>query len=288
MSASALQNQLDQLTRGDTRQLQALAIIAQSVLDGDEPDLRPVLVEALASVVSQATGTPADRLEIGAMLGRLGDPRLHVPADPDYWIPVALEDGHDIAVGRHLVTTAEYQAWVDAGGYADDANWSSDGLAWRDGDDPSWAELAAPADVEHLVVPNQPVVGVTWYEAMAYARAMNTRLLTVAERRWVARGAAKRPYPWGAPFGDGNANTREEALGRPCAVGLYPSDRTPEGVTDLAGNVAEWLGESSGERRMLHPGSWVRPSMASWAKALEFFDPDTRSADLGFRLVRDN
>ena len=56
---------------------------------------------------------------------------------------------------------------------------------------------------------------------------------------------------------------------------------------DLAGNAAEWLGDGSNERRMLHPGSWVRPSMASWAKALELSAPETRSADLGFRLTRD-
>ena len=34
-----------------------------------------------------------------------------------------------------------------------------------------------------------------------------------------------------------------EALGRPCAVGLFGGDQTPEGVYDLAGNVAEWTGD---------------------------------------------
>ena len=74
---------------------------------------------------------------------------------------------------------------------------------------------------------------------------------------------------------------------QPCAGGAYRADCSPEGVTELAGNVAEWLAEGQEHSRMRHPGSWVRPSMAAWAKALEFFDPVSRSADLGFRLARD-
>ena len=152
---------------------------------------------------------------------------------------------------------------------------------------PTWGDLAKDPEVAHLVIPNHPVVGVNWYEADAYARAHGARLISNGERRWIVRGVEKRPYPWGQPFGDGNANTREESLGQPCAIGLFLRDRTPDGVWDLAGNVAEWLGDGSDEKRMLHPGSWVRPSMASWAKALELSPPDTRSADLGFRLGRE-
>jgi hypothetical protein len=51
--------------------------------------------------------------------------------------------------------------------------------------------------------------------------------------------------------------------------------------------MGEWLSDLGGEgRQMLHPGSWARPSMAAWAKALEMADPDTRSADMGFRICR--
>jgi formylglycine-generating enzyme required for sulfatase activity len=71
-------------------------------------------------------------------------------------------------------------------------------------------------------------------------------------------------------------------------VGLFVHDRTPEGVTDLAGNAAEWLADDMGTgERLYHPGSWKQPSMASWAKALQTAPPDYRAPDLGFRLIRD-
>ena len=118
---------------------------------------------------------------------------------------------------------------------------------------------------------------------------MGSRLVHADERVWVTRGAARRPYPWGAPFGEGNANTREEALGRPCAVGLYVRDATPEGVRDLAGNVAEWHADAPvvGDERLVHPGSWDQPSLAAWAKALMFERLVSRRSALGFCLARD-
>jgi formylglycine-generating enzyme required for sulfatase activity len=147
--------------------------------------------------------------------------------------------------------------------------------------------LAAAEDSRSLIIPNQPVVGVSWYEAMAYASAHGARLIEFDERVRITRGAGKRPYPWGAPFGQANANTREEVLGKPSAIGVFPSDRTPEGVNDLAGNVGEWTVDVVGDRRVIHPGSWEQPSMAAWAKALHIVSPAARAVDLGFRLVRD-
>ena len=243
-------------------------------------------VAALVTLLNQCVGSGKDRMALGVALGSLGDPRLSTPAHDDYWVDVQLDDGSTLQVGRFHVTTAEFQEWVRSGGYADEAHWSAGGHAWRSEGTETWADLAAKGDVAHLVVPNQPVAGPTYWEAEAYANAHGARIMGSDEHRWIMRGAAKRPYPWGAPFGDGNANTREEALGGPCAVGLYRSDRTPEGVCDLAGNMGEWLGDEMDGKRKLHPGSWAQPSMAAWAKALELAAPDVRSGDLSFRLVR--
>ncbi|NOY27745.1 MAG: SUMF1/EgtB/PvdO family nonheme iron enzyme [Oligoflexia bacterium] len=240
----------------------------------------------LIELVRGCAGDSKQRLQMGIALGALGDPRLRVPEDPAYW---SLIEGmaSPFKVGRFPVTTAEFRAWAISGGYQDDAAWSEAGLAWRNASHHAWMELAEADDVADLVVANQPVVGVNWWEAQAYATAKRARLLTLEERRFVVRGPEKRPYPWGEPFGSGNANTREEVLGRPCAIGLFYSDKTPDGVWDLAGNVAEWCADASEDSRVIHPGSWQQPSMASWAKALEMIAPETRSADLGFRLAKD-
>lgn len=272
---------------------EALVELAEKLLSASEsgaamePQTRARLAELLTEVLEEGVAEGALRLHLGEVLGKLGDPRLCSPADAAYWAPVSVEEGTSLQVGRFMVTNQEFRAWVDRGGYDDPASWSEAGLAWKEGGEPCWAELSAPESVAHLTVANQPVVGVSWYEAEAYANAHGARLLSMSERRVVSRGPDKRPYPWGSPFGCSNANTREEALGRPCAVGLFLSDRSPDGVWDLAGNVGEWLSDGAGDQRMLHPGSWARPSMAAWAKALDTTDAGSRSSDLGFRLCKD-
>jgi len=249
--------------------------------------IRERVVAALIELLDGYAGNGRQRLEMGEVLGLLGDPRLRLPSDPEYWATITLPDGTEVEVGRFPVTNAEFREWAEGAGYTSADGWSEGGLAWKAAGPAAWADLAANPESAALTVDNQPVAGVTWWEAEAYAQAAGARLLTAREHRVASRGEEKRPYPWGAPFGDGNANTKEEALGRPCAVGVYAADRTPEGVSDMAGNTGCWLADGTEDgRRMLHPGSWARPSMAAWAKALEMAEPDARSADLGFRLAR--
>lgn len=247
---------------------------------------RRALVGELVEVVGSGVGDARRRMLVGEVLGRLGDPRLRRPADPDYWVAVSSELGN-IVLGRFLVTNAEYSEWADGGGYRDRSAWTEEGLAWLDATPDPWPTHAKDPASAPFTVANQPVVGVTLHEALAYAAAHGARLPRSDERVWVCRGREKRPYPWGSPFGEGNANTREEVLGRPCAVGLYLKDRTPEGVSDLAGNVAEWMADDVGGQRLVHPGAWDQPSMAAWAKALALHSADARWAGLGFRLARD-
>ena len=88
-------------------------------------------------------------------------------------------------------------------------------------------------------------------------------------------------------FEDLNANTEEEGLKKPAAVGLYHRDMTPEGIADLAGNVAEWTMDVVENKIVIHPGSWNVNSLGAWAKASSLISPAARIGDLGFRLVRD-
>jgi formylglycine-generating enzyme required for sulfatase activity len=249
-------------------------------------DARRRLVVALLGAVESGDGASRDRLVIGAALAALGDPRLRAPSDPSYWARVESDEG-PFLLGRHMVTNREYRAFVDAGGYDRPDLWDEQGLAWLNATKLTWPALAARPDAGDFVVDNQPVVGVTWHEAMAYARWAAARLPTFEERLAVVRGGEKRPYPWGSPFGEGNANTSEEVLNRPCAVGLYVRDRSPEGVYDLAGNVAEWCGDGVSDQKWVHPGAWDQPSMAAWAKARVLQAPAEWSAALGFRVARD-
>jgi iron(II)-dependent oxidoreductase len=85
-----------------------------------------------------------------------------------------------------------------------------------------------------------PVNEVTWHGARAYCAWRNARLPTEAEWEAAARGRAGRLYPWG----DQPATAERTVFGRRSnetePVGSRPAGATPEGVHDLAGNVAEW------------------------------------------------
>jgi formylglycine-generating enzyme required for sulfatase activity len=117
--------------------------------------------------------------------------------------------------------------------------------------------------------PAQPVVGVAWYEAMAYCawlteqlrvaspglrawesnqlgtwnselETRKVRLPSEAEWEKAARMGRGWIYPWGKHWDSKRANTWEGHTLRPTPVGVYPGGATPEGVHDLAGNVWEW------------------------------------------------
>lgn len=147
-------------------------------------------------------------------------------------------------IGKYPVTNAEFYEFIDAGGYQSEKYWTK--MGWR------WLESrphAAPAfwnDV-HFNAERQPVVGVAWYEAVAYCNwlceklARNFRLPSEAEWEKAARGSNDtRNFPWGDRFEMNHANTAELGLRRTTSVDAFPQGASPYGVFDLAGNVFEW------------------------------------------------
>ena len=95
-----------------------------------------------------------------------------------------------------------------------------------------------------------PVAGVSWDDATAYAawlsseRYPGARMCTEREWERAGRGADERVYPWGdeAHPGDDNCQTAYPAhQNGEDAVASFPMDRSPLGVFDLGGNLAEWV-----------------------------------------------
>jgi serine/threonine-protein kinase len=96
-----------------------------------------------------------------------------------------------------------------------------------------------------------PINCVDFANAESYCRFRGRRLPTEAEWEVAARGAQGRQYAWGPdPPSCQRAcyDRNETCLVRgadvtTCTAGSHPGDRTPEGVYDLAGNVAEWVSD---------------------------------------------
>jgi iron(II)-dependent oxidoreductase len=91
-------------------------------------------------------------------------------------------------------------------------------------------------------------VGLSWYEAWAYARWVGKRLPTDAE--WTKAGAwpvesspgriAQRRYPWGESFDVRRAHLYGSGQNGPVAVEDFPGGTSVGGIHQLIGNVWEW------------------------------------------------
>jgi iron(II)-dependent oxidoreductase len=97
-----------------------------------------------------------------------------------------------------------------------------------------------------------PVVGISWYEALAYARWAGKRLPTDAE--WVKAAAwpipqpgaypAQRRFPWGDEMDRRLANVWGSGPGRVVSVREFAEGMSVGGAYQLIGNVWEWTASS--------------------------------------------
>jgi formylglycine-generating enzyme required for sulfatase activity len=208
-------------------------------------------------------------------------------------------------IARYPVTNAQFRPFVEGGGYDNPAYWTERGWAWRQGAEPDMSPWEDYSDnyVRRLrdwlagrpkekrdrpfywVDPRwgaltRPVVGVTWFEAVAYTRwvedqlnaagstlnvwidggvevmgldvgAFSVRLPSEAEWEKAARGVDGRRYPWGDEWQADRGNIEETGIEETNAVGCFPRGESPYGVLEMSGNVWEWTRSWWGERSVM-------------------------------------
>jgi formylglycine-generating enzyme required for sulfatase activity len=247
-------------------------------------DLAERVRDRLAALLEAGLLSSVNRASAGDALAGLGDPRPGVGLRPDRlpsitWceIPAGpfLMGSHDdscalfgqetpqdtvdvpaFRVSKVPITNAQYGAFVVAGGYQERRHWTAAGWHWK-------GERSGPQGYGGVfALPNHPVVGVSWYEAVAFCRWLTewlreagalgsgeeVRLPGEAEWEKAARGTKGRVYPWGDEFDPEKCNMRDTGIGATSAVGIFPDGASPFGVLDLSGNVWEWCGTKWRER----------------------------------------
>lgn len=119
-----------------------------------------------------------------------------------------------------------------------------------------WEGQRVPPGLE-----NHPVVGVTWYEALAYCQWLSEKtgrtysLPNEAQWERACRGVNGFVFPWGNEFVKGRSNHGFESVS---AVDAYPA-QNESGQFDMVGNVRQWTCSLWGEKRSQPDARYAYP-----------------------------
>lgn len=253
------------------------------------------------------------------MLG--GTPDMPFVFDNEKWAhPVRIER---FSIAATPVTFAEYQNFVNAGGYQERSIWSAEGWEWlqhsgqthpaywQEDDDGNWRwrwfDQWIPLD------PFLPMVHVNWYEANAYCRWAGRRLPTEAEWELAASAAPdpsqggftdeKRWYPWGYNFPQSVHANLNSMMGI-VDVRSFPEGDSAFSLRQMIGNIWEWTANtfnpfpgyiidpydtysepSFGQQKVLRGGCWATRPHVIRNTFRNFYTPDRNNIFAGFRTV---
>ena len=169
------------------------------------------------------------------------------------------------------VTNHQYSEFIEATSYRKPTSW----------DDPRYSQ------------PEQPVVGVSWMDALKYCEWRGKQLPTEEQWEKAARGIDGRTYPWGEDLDPSktcySANGDEGTL---VEVGHFEPNVSPFGCRDTVGYVWEWTSTPDDEEtdhRVVKGGSWGdspddQDFLSCWARNRAPIKE--KNELLGFRCVK--
>lgn len=206
------------------------------------------------------------------------------------------------AIMRYAVSNLLYYQFEQAGGYTTERYWTDIGWRWRQSKSVTAAAFRGESRFNR---PQQPVVGVSWYAALAFARWLAEvtpqawRLPTEAEFEAAVRGQDDNPPPHNSPH---VAAQRLITVDTPAHVAAC-------GAVNLLGNVWEWTSSrwgrnwqsldyvypydasdgredlSGSHARVMRGGSWFDAPQEAHPAQRGRYLPGSRGSNIGFRLV---
>jgi poly-gamma-glutamate capsule biosynthesis protein CapA/YwtB (metallophosphatase superfamily)/formylglycine-generating enzyme required for sulfatase activity len=194
----------------------------------------------------------------------------------------------DYAIDRHEVRADDYAAFLSANL---NQRLPGDGVAWAR----RWAWKGRSPPKDQL---GKPISLISRAEASAYCAWRGARLPTEDEWEYAARGPENLMFPWGNGWVPTFANwfdrprkgaERVDGAKLWATPGSYPDGRSPFGLFDMSGNVAEWTSSNyfGTDLAVLKGGSWFTNNPHWLRPAFRYFtDPEERSTIYGFRCAR--
>ncbi len=232
---------------------------------------------------------PAGKITLGGIEG----------ANGGYITKATSFDIDAFAIAKYPLTNAQYKKFIKADGYNQPKWWTKEGWQVRKMKD--WIVPHYWTD-EKWNKPNYPLVGVSWYEAIAFclwlSEVCNETIILPTDQQWqrAAQGDTEWIYPYGTQFDKTRCNFTNKGTTEVTSYEGKPKGDSPFGVVDMSGNIWEWCltkyemnnNHFDGEDvRVLRGGSpryqntdYLRSDYRHW------YAPVIRSFDVGFRIAR--
>jgi iron(II)-dependent oxidoreductase len=254
---------------------------------------------------------PAGPVEIGASGGEFVY---------DNELPRHYVDLPSYKIDRRPITNQEFSEFISEQGYERRELWSDEGWVWRQRESWStplyWTRRGDTWFVRTMfddlpMRPDDPVTGISWHEADAYARFAGKRLPTEAEwekaATWDPASGTKLHFAWG----DGEPNSAncnfDFHYWTTTPSGALSSGASSYGCLDMTGNLWEWTADPflgfdgfepfpypeyskewfDGDHRVLKGGSWATRRPILRGSFRNFFRRQFRIAFAGLRCAAD-
>ena len=313
-----------QLVLEHERQHQETLVYLLQLLDPAKKSRPPGSDFAGVAVADASDDAPASRPRQELIEVPAGTVVVGAPAEWGVFVYDNERPAHEVSlpafrVDRLPATNEDFMRFVAEGGYERREWWGAEGWQWRCKEGWShplyWRRDGSRGWRERLMFeevglrPDHPVVGVSWYEAEAYANFCGKRLPTEAEweraAAWDAALERKRLHAWGDdPPSDARCNFGMRHWGTTRA-GSFAEGASAAGLLDATGNVWEWTADPfagyadfaaypypeysetwfDGDHRVLKGGSWATSAPVLRSSFRNFFRRQFRIAPTGIRLA---